>query len=225
MHLYEKGQSQIGAAFRVPFSSLLTAQCQPLIEKSVDRSVSEDQAYQNGRVDLYMPAPATATSRAQVLQYHVATRNFFAWVFRRSLVGDQLGGAVIALIHSMEEFREAGDHVQDVLEYLDEEGYLDMRNQPQHALAMLHLAEVFEMRELYIDAFAHCVGMSESMYKHPEYSVSLQNCACLPMTVFLALSRQHGTDVYPSASTLHRESLCAVRGWTWTSDSAVRVRC
>lgn len=180
MHLYEKGQSQRGAAFKVPFSNLLTAQCQPLVEKHVDRSVSEDEAYQNGRVDLYIPAPATATSRAQALQYHVATRNLFAWIFRRSLVGDRLGGAVISLINSMGEFREAGDHVQDVLEYLDEEGYLDMRNQPQHALAMLHLAEVFEIRELYIDAFAHCVGMSDSLHKFPEYSVS-ESPPCLAM--------------------------------------------
>lgn len=172
MHLYEKGQSQRGPAFRILFASLLAAQGQPLIERFVDRAVSEEEAYQNGRVDLYIPAPAAA-SRSETAQYHLAIRNFFAWVFRRSMVGRHLGNALIGLANAMDEFRELdADNTGDLLAYLDEEGYLDMRNQPEHALAILHLAEAFQMREMYIDAFAHCVGMSEHLYKHNEYSVS-----------------------------------------------------
>ncbi|KAG8166120.1 hypothetical protein KVR01_004672 [Diaporthe batatas] len=170
VHLYEKGRSQRGPAFKVPFACLLSAQCTPLIEMFVDRSVSEEEAHQNGRVDLYIPAPPIAT-RSQSLQYHIATRNFFAWIFRRSMVGNHLGNALVALLSSMHEFRDAGvDNKQDLLSYLDEEGYLDTRHQPNHALAILHVAENFELRELYIDAFAHCVGMSEQLYKSPEYS-------------------------------------------------------
>lgn len=91
------------------------------------------------------------------------------------MVGDQLGNALIALVHSMEEFREPGvDNLQDLYNYLDEEGYLDMRDQPDHALAILHLAEAFKIRALYLHAFAHCVGMCERLYKHSEYSVSTQ---------------------------------------------------
>lgn len=173
VHLYEKGQSQQGAAFKVPLTCLIAAQCQPLIEKFVDRTVSEEEACENGHVDLYIPAPLTAT-RAQALQYHVATRNFFAWIFRRSVVGDYLGTALIGLFNTMEEFREVdADNLLDLLDYLDEEGYLDMRNQPDHALAVLRLAEVFELDHLYVEAFAHCVGMSERLYKHSEYSVSV----------------------------------------------------
>lgn len=134
--------------------------------------MSEEEAYQNGKVDLYIPAPATA-SRSQVAQYHLAIRNFFAWVCRRSVVGDHLGNALIGLTNAMDEFRESGaNNAEDLLDYLDEEGYLDMRNQPAHALAVLHLSEAFEMRDLYIHAFAHCVGMSEHLYRHPEFSVS-----------------------------------------------------
>lgn len=172
IHLYEKGQSQRGAAFKVPFTCLIAAQCQPLIEKFVDRSVSEQEAYQNGRVDIYIPAPATA-SRSQALQYHLGIRNFFAWIFRRSLVGEQLGSALVGLVNTMEELREPdADNVQDVLDYVDEEGYRDMRNQPKYALALLHLAEALRLRDMYIDAFVHCVGMSERLFKHLEYSVS-----------------------------------------------------
>ncbi|KAK7732577.1 hypothetical protein SLS63_004832 [Diaporthe eres] len=73
----------------------------------------------------------------------------------------------------MQEFRDMGvDNKRDLLSYLDEEGYLDTRHQPNHALAILHVAENFELRDLYIDAFAHCVGMSEQLYKSPEYSAT-----------------------------------------------------
>lgn len=96
------------------------------------------------------------------------------------MVGNHLGNALVALLSSMHEFRDAGvDNKQDLLAYLDEEGYLDTRHQPNHALGILHLAENFELRELYIDAFAHCVGMSEQLYKSPEYSVSSSSHPCL----------------------------------------------
>lgn len=172
VHLYEKGQSQRGPAFRILFASLLSAQCQPLIEKFVDRAVSEEEAYQNGKVDLYIPAPAAA-NRSEAVQYHLIIRNFFAWVTRRSVVGRHLGNALIGLTEAMDEFRDPDvDNIGDLFAYLDEEGYLDMGNQPDHALAMLHLSESLQMREMYTDAFAHCVGMSEHLYKHHEYSVS-----------------------------------------------------
>lgn len=88
------------------------------------------------------------------------------------MVGNHLGNALVALHESMLEFRDTGlDNKRDLLSYLDEEGYLDTRHQPNHALAILHVAENLELRDLYIDAFAHCVGMSEQLYKSPEYSV------------------------------------------------------
>ncbi|KAI1037355.1 hypothetical protein LB503_008879 [Fusarium chuoi] len=67
----------------------------------------------------------------------------------------------------MHEFRSGvDDNVSDMMEYFDEEGYLDMANQPNHALAILQLAECFQMKELYIRAFAHCVGMSEYLFEN-----------------------------------------------------------
>lgn len=156
----------------MPFACLLDAQCQPLIEKFVDRSISETEAFQNGRVDLYIPAPWTA-NRLQSYLYHLAIRNLFAWMFRRSVVGEHLGQTLISLANCLQKYREPGaDNMQDMMAYLDEEGYLDVRDQPTHALALLHLAETYEMGDLYLEAFAHCVGMSERLNKHNEYSVS-----------------------------------------------------
>ncbi len=75
---------------------------------------------------------------------------------------------------SMEDFRCAGENnLDDLISYMDEEGYLDMRNQPVHALAMLHLAEYYQLRELFIDAFAHCAGMNDQLFQVPEYQVRI----------------------------------------------------
>jgi hypothetical protein len=72
----------------------------------------------------------------------------------------------------MVDFRSPGvDNVEDMMSYLDEEGYLNMANQPIHGLAMLHLGEQFQIRDLYINAFAHCVGMGDCLYMLPEYQV------------------------------------------------------
>jgi len=123
------------------------------------------------KFELYIPAPPTA-SHARAFLYHAATRNFFAWIFGKSLVGIDLGSALVELLNSIVEFRSKNqDHVQDIVNYMDEEGYADMRNCPDHALAVLYLAEHFHFRDMWIDAFAHCTGMSERLPSSPGLAV------------------------------------------------------
>lgn len=89
------------------------------------------------------------------------------------MVGQTLGGTLVGLLHSMHELRSGvQDNIADMMDYLDEEGYLEMSNQPTNALAMLHLAESFEMSDLYTRAFAHCVGMGHLLNDISEYQVS-----------------------------------------------------
>ncbi len=96
--------------------------------------------------------------------HHIATRNFFAWLFDKSLVGNHLGGALVGLLNSMNEFRSPGeDNIQEIMDYMDEEGYADLRNQPDYALASLFFAEHFHFNDLYINAFAHCAGMNKNL--------------------------------------------------------------
>lgn len=181
IYLYGKGESRRGPSFKVPFATLLEAKCYPLIERFIAWEGIEtpnaldlakwSRKNPSRRIELFIPAPPTA-DRMQAFQYHVATRNFLAWVFRRSMVGKSLGSAIVALLHSMHEFRtDVDDNVADMMAYFDEEGYLSMANQPNHALAMLYLAELFQMPELYTRAFAHCVGMSEHLLGSTEYQV------------------------------------------------------
>jgi hypothetical protein len=131
-----------------------------------------EQMSGDARIELYIPPPPMAT-REEALRYHIATRNFFAWVFRRSLVGEHLGTSMINLLNSMMGFRRPGEsNMDDLMAYIDEEGYLDMRNQPIHALAVLHFAEYFQTKKLYINAFTHCVGMYDELFTIPEYQAS-----------------------------------------------------
>lgn len=185
VHLYRKGQSRRGPSFKVPFRALLAAKCHPLIERYVVWDANErppanmrpeslelwSQRNPMTRVELYIPPPRKVNLEEGV-RYHLAVRNFLAWIFRRSVVGEHLGTALIGLFESMQAFRCSGEaNEEDLIEYMDEEGYLDMRNQPVHALAVLHLAEHFELRDPYIDAFVHCAGMNDQLFQVPEYQV------------------------------------------------------
>ena len=165
--------------------ALLETNCKPLLNRFLeedftespfsDLSSSEDGGYFSSRsskkYELYIPAPATA-ERGQAFLYHIATRNFFAWIFGKSLVGCNLGASLVGLLNSMNEFRSAGeDNVQEIIDYMDEEGYADMRNQPDHALAILFFAEHFHFKDLWIDAFAHCTGMNDILYTSPGFEL------------------------------------------------------
>lgn len=123
------------------------------------------------KYELYIPAPPDI-GREQAMLFHIATRNFFAWVFRRSLVGPQLTGALIDLLDKMDEYRSRSvDNVSAIMDFMEEEGYADMRDHPDHALAIMGLAEHFHFRDLYIDAYVHCVGMGGKIYESSEFRV------------------------------------------------------
>lgn len=162
---------------------LLATHCKPLLDRflfqaSEGSPVSEDSFEDNyfsptgKRIhELYVPPPPDA-DRKEAFLYHIATRNFFAWIFGKSLVGNHLGAALVGLLNRMSQFRSPGeDNVQAIMDYMDEEGYADMRNQPDHALGILFFAEHFHFRDLWIDAFAHCTGMNERLINSPGFEV------------------------------------------------------
>lgn len=180
--LYGKGDSRRGPSFKVPLQQLINSKCYPLIQKFLHTDQQWPRTPENidrwchmngrGAVELYIP-PVSRTDASRNQAFRVAVRNIFAWAFQRSLVGEHLGPALVELLDSMYEYRSEGcDNDQDMMSYLDEEGYLDIANQPDHALAMLYMAETLRMRDLYIRAFVHCVGMHHQLYSSSEYEVS-----------------------------------------------------
>lgn len=93
-------------------------------------------------------------------------------MFKVPLVGDRLGDALIALLDRMALFRpNQMENEDDILIYIDNQGYTDFRECPDHSLAVLQFAERFQMRELWTDAFVHCVGMNDDLILSAEFEV------------------------------------------------------
>ncbi|KAH6606880.1 hypothetical protein Trco_006033 [Trichoderma cornu-damae] len=181
VHLYAKGDSKRGPSFKLPFASLLRAGCLPLVQEFLvleglaARTAQEierwDQLHPRSTAELYIPAPPRATEK-QAQHHHLAIRNLLAWVLGRPMVGAHLGGALVALLRSMREFRSAPrSNVDDLLSYMRQARYLDMAGNPVHATAALHLAETFQLADLYKRAFAHCVGMHDRLFYVAEYQI------------------------------------------------------
>jgi len=57
------------------------------------------------------------------------------------------------------------------MSYLEDMGYLDFAHSPDYALAALYYAEHYELHDLWVDAFVHCVGMNDELSISPEFEV------------------------------------------------------
>jgi hypothetical protein len=122
-------------------------------------------------VELYIPAPEFA-SREESFDWHISTRNFFAYVLGKPLVGRQMGQTFVDLLERMKMFRSQHiDNHHDFLEYANNQGYRDLVECTDYALASLFYAERYKLKEVWIDAFTHCVGMGDSVALSPEYTV------------------------------------------------------
>ena len=88
----------------------------------------------------------------------------------------------------MRTYRSPGeDNVGDLMSYLEEEGYLDFAGQPSFALGILSFAEQMQLHDLYIRAFAHCVGMTDSISANAEYMVSMKQALTSKLTTYLII--------------------------------------
>ncbi|RYN39632.1 hypothetical protein AA0112_g3517 [Alternaria arborescens] len=119
-------------------------------------------------VELFIPA--SEDSSQEPFRQHITTRNFFAFLLGKPLVGDHMGQAFVDLQERLQHFRpsHANNH-QDFLDYAENQGYRDLVECTDYALASLFYAEHYKLRDAWVDAFAHCVGMSESLVLSPEY--------------------------------------------------------
>ncbi|OCK82152.1 hypothetical protein K432DRAFT_349573 [Lepidopterella palustris CBS 459.81] len=184
VHLYARGQSRRGPSFRVPFKVLQKSNCGAMFSlcfaqmspstpgcppqpSSLSETIAPDST--QNICELYIPAP-DESSREASFQWHLTTRNFFAFVFRKPLVGSCLGKSLIDLQERMHLFRsgQINNH-EDFLAYADDAGYRSFVDCPDYALAMLYYSEHYQLRELWVDAFAHCVGMNERLCLSTEF--------------------------------------------------------
>lgn len=189
VHFYAEGQSRRGPSLRLCLADIEASNCRPLLEQTCSGPVPDTppipgHGQPNGddyftrretkiKYELFIPAP-NAFSREDTINYHLTTRNFFAWMFERPLVGARLGEALITLRRRMDEWRpDPDENEDDFLAYIDGQGYTDFRDSPDHALAVLQMAEARKNAELWTDAFVHCVGMNNQLVQSQEFAVSL----------------------------------------------------
>ena len=182
IHFYERGHSRRGPSLRVSLTDIESSNCGPFLEQypphpvPVVSSTAPDDLIHEGlspavMYELYVPAPSHL-SREDAFRFHITTRNFFAWMFDLPIVGDRLGQSLVALLDRMNQFRpDEIENQDDMLVFLDDQEYTDFRECPDHALAVLHLAETYRYQELWTDAFVHCAGMNDQLVLSSEFEV------------------------------------------------------
>ena len=192
VHFYAEGQSRRGPSLRLCLADIEARNCRPLLERACSRPVPESPPTPQGgqtprtgyfspkevevQYELFIPAPNTL-SREDPMDYHLTTRNFFAWMFEKPVAGLRLGASLVALRQRLDEWRpDPEENEDDFLAYVDEQGYTDFRDCPDHALAILHWAELYQHSELWTDAFVHCVGMHDQLISSQEFSVGYDEC-------------------------------------------------
>ncbi|KIX06624.1 uncharacterized protein Z518_04600 [Rhinocladiella mackenziei CBS 650.93] len=183
VYLHEPGQSNREPAFRVHTAFLKVKGFDFLVDRCVvGKSVhAATQCIlpnypgcnpQEALQELYLPAPYDA-GLEDTFNYHVTTRNFFAWLYNRPLAGRTLGKALVELQGRIDLYRPdvTSQNTIEVAYYAENQRYLDFRECVDHALAALYFAENFQIEDLWVDAFAHCVGMSHrGLHSSIEYA-------------------------------------------------------
>jgi hypothetical protein len=169
VHFYEKGQSRRGPSLKIPleriysarFASLFVLFHTELARTSLNEHFGHESIRQ--RCDLYISAP-DESSRKDAFTWHITTRNFFAFILGRPVVGVSLGQTLIELRERLDIFRpnDPRNH-GDFMAYLERLGYLEFGHCPDYSLALLNFAEHYKMKNLWVDAFVHCVGMNEAL--------------------------------------------------------------
>ncbi|KAF2166569.1 hypothetical protein M409DRAFT_66591 [Zasmidium cellare ATCC 36951] len=182
VHLYEAATSRRGPSLRVPLRLLEQANSTFLLNECLYKSAalspvsSDDDNSDSGYCgsinsitdrlsqpcELYIPAPAHLT-RQEASLYHIGTRNYFAFLLSKPVVGESLGRALAQLAHRIEEWQPEAVNSTALLDYCQEQGYLDFSENVDYALASLYLAEQARINSIWVDAFAHCVGMQDRL--------------------------------------------------------------
>lgn len=184
VHFCSPETSQRSASLRVPYEAVKRLNCHHLTENclricAVSPSIADgdtdtppaDHDEMRGHAaekELYIPAPVDFT-REQAYAYHITTRNFLAYAVGAPLVGERLSTALVTLWQRFEDWHLPAP-LSGFTAYLDTQGYSHFAENAEHALACLNFAEAARLRDIWQEAFAHCVGMHERLDLSPEYA-------------------------------------------------------
>lgn len=111
--------------------------------------------------ELFFPAPMDA-STVENLRHHLTTRNVFALLFGKSLVGLNLYQSLLDLHERLQMYMPTeSDNASLVIDHIVSHGLDDVRNDPASAAGLLAWSEgtAVRWREGWREAFVHCTGM------------------------------------------------------------------
>jgi hypothetical protein len=184
VYLREPGQSSRGPAFKIHTKRLRAQGFSSLVRRCVPQTklhlstqclISNCPGCDHGTsYELYIPAPSRA-GLDTTFEHHITTRNFFAWLYGLPLTGRALGKSIVDLKLRIDTYRPGKEdaNATEVIQFAEAQKYLDFRECVDHALAALRLAEALRVTDLWVDAFAHCVGMSHrGLRESIEFEVS-----------------------------------------------------
>ncbi|EON63300.1 hypothetical protein W97_02527 [Coniosporium apollinis CBS 100218] len=224
VHLYAKGNSRRGPSIRVPFAAIQEARSGAIFDICFAQLTPQAQsdyygfgvhdeaevARTAGKYELYIPAPEDAKKEDAFL-WHITTRNYFAFLAGKPLVGSHLGRSLVDLQERLHLFRNGdADNHKDLMAYMEDMGYLNFVHCPDHALAVLFYAEHYQLRDLWIDAFAHCVGMNDLLCLSTELEPICRVTKALITRAYLEMDLHVGR-VERALSTFLEDDLSASR--------------
>ena len=143
-----------------------------------------------------MEAPSGG-SRIDILRYHITTRNFFAFMLRKPLVGFTFYQALVDLQERLEDYlAPTTDHVSVLKHYLVKLGLVNVCNEPRAAAGLLAWSEDVRWNEGWREAFVHSVGMYERISQLQESAdISLATNAHLQRAHLELQARVHEAEV------------------------------
>ena len=214
VYLRQQGQSSRGPAFRVHSDVLATRGFQSLLDRCVQqpplhaprdcllKSCPGCERHVSVK-ELYIPAPITA-SIDTVFDFHITTRNFFAWLYDIPLAGRALGRSLVTVKDRIDQYRQCRDTVRnkkEIIAYCESQKYLDFRECIDHALAALCLAEHLQQEDMWVDAFAHVVGMANK-----DLSSNIEYSSISPAVQRLVLNSRLEMDVRTARASISIET-------------------
>ena len=146
IYLFERGASRRGPSFRIPYDFLLYSSCRPLIDHSMTAglqtslyhpgsttppsydNLSDTLSHESSYCSIHLDAPSDM-SRVERYNYHITTRNFFAWLVGAPLVGTDPVSALLDLKIRMDVWRDPGaDNFGALYQYVQEQSYGDFED-------------------------------------------------------------------------------------------------
>lgn len=185
VHLYAPGSSRRGASLKIPLQKLqqtgshyLLRECLYKPSLSMEADDTSDSGYapsdsseRDGHCsELYVPAPVEL-SRQEAFMYHIGTRNYFAYLLNKPIVGERFGTALAHLWSRIETWQPNDTPSEAFQQFCEEQGYLNFAGNLDYAAAALFWSEQAHMRDIWIDAFAHCVGMYDQPDREEKLSI------------------------------------------------------